>query len=248
MESGQKTWIGFQGATIGYEKNRPLYQNLNLHLPPGEMTAIVGPNGSGKTALIRTLLGLNPLLNGERYLFGHRMPVSNAQAKALDGQVGYVPQKPQFQKGLPITVDGFLSLKKKMASKTWRDQLFEQLNLVPSMAKQSLHELSGGELQKIMMVFAFLSQPKLIVFDEASEGLDLKSQESLFRFLKNYISEQKATVVSVSHDISAVTDSVDRVICVQGAVLFDGSPKSQEFHLCLHKIYGEGHSIHDHRH
>jgi len=215
---------------VGYG-SQSLLPHMNLEIQAGEFIALVGPNGSGKTTLVKTLLGLLPLLEGQL---------------EVNGSTAYIPQKVQMNKSIPLTLMEFLDLHQAPNLQA-RKQLLHDLELEVRL-HQKLNHLSGGFLQRAMLAFALQGEPQLLFLDEASEGMDLKSQQKFYSLIKTWIQNTQGSCVMVSHDISAVTEQVSRVICINTAIHYDGDPRSQEFHSCLHKVYGEGSHIHGHHH
>lgn len=229
-----------QDASLGYGEHT-LISHFSLEIKSGDFIAMVGPNGSGKTTIMRSLLGLIPIFSGHRSLFG-KLP------EQLDPQlISYVPQRMALNKMVPLTVREFLSLKSKSLKKSDLLMALKKVEL-EGIEKKSIHELSGGQLQRVLLAFALMGNPRLICLDEASEGMDIKSEKSFYDLLKHMIAEKDAAVFLISHDISAVSEHANRVICVNKKILYDGSPKSSDFHSCLHKIYGEESVIHGHHH
>jgi zinc transport system ATP-binding protein len=229
-------------ATIGYS-DQPLLTDFSFSLHAGEFLAMVGPNGSGKTTIMKSLLGILPLLSGSREILGQTNPLNSN----LAGQISYIPQKMALNRSVPLTVREFYSLKSRGLYNA--DDFNRVLKLVDltGLESQSIHKLSGGQLQRVFMGFALLGQPKLICLDEATEGMDIKAQRSFYLLLKSIVEQNRASLLLISHDISAVTEYANRVMCINRAVLYDGDPSSPQFHSCLHHIYGEESHIHDHR-
>lgn len=229
--------VELQHGQIGYD-DTVIFKDLNLKIEQGEFIALVGPNGSGKTTLLRALLGLHKLQHGVISIFG--------KSRHSKGEVGYVPQQAQLNLNVPLTGYELLELKgvKEVDGHT-KNILggdFHNLLSVP------LHSLSIGQRQRIVIAFGLLNNPKLLCLDESTDGLDFRTQSELFSFLKAVQKKHGTTIIFISHDISAVGDHATRVICLDRAVLFDGDPKSPQFHSCLHNIYGKDSAIHHHHH
>lgn len=229
-------------ATVGYPDS-PVMTDFTFSLFPGEFVALVGPNGSGKTTIMKSLLGVLPLIAGSREVLGQ----TNPENSSLAGQIAYIPQKMSLNRSVPLTVREFFNLKGRgMCSD---DDMARALKLVDltGLRDHSIHQLSGGQLQRVFMGFALLGTPKLICLDEATEGMDIKAQKTFYQLLKNIVEQNRASLLLISHDISAVTEHANRVVCINRAVMYDGDPSSSQFHSCLHRIYGEDSHIHDHR-
>jgi zinc transport system ATP-binding protein len=225
-------------ATIGY-RNNPVVSELNFSVSPGEFVAMVGPNGSGKTTIMKSLLGILPLISGRRELLG----VSNPDNSVVDGKIAYIPQKLSLNRSVPLTVQEFFKLKGKGAEEVKRAMKLADL---VGLENQSVHKLSGGQLQRAFLGFALMGEPKLICLDEAAEGMDLKAQKSFYAMLKTNVEINRAALLLISHDITAVSEHANRVVCINRTILYDGDPASPQFHSCLHRIYGEESHIHEH--
>lgn len=220
---------------VGYQK--PLLTNLHLDVKAGDFVGLLGANGSGKSTLVKTLLGVIAPLKG------------HAHIEVKQNEVAYVPQRMKVNNAIPMTCEEFLSL--KLGRTVTSGEVATALDWVDlkDFQKKSIHELSGGQMQRLFLSFAIIGKPKLLFLDEATEGMDVQALSTFFGRLKTYIEEQKAALVFVSHDLSAVSDHCNRVICLHhDGIAFDGDPRSPEFHSCLHTIYGEKSFIHDHRH
>lgn len=227
-------FLEFKNLDVGYD-NKPVLKNFSAKIYPGEFVGLLGPNGSGKSTLLKTILGLLPPLKG-------KVVLQDASS------IAYVPQRMALNPSIPLSCEEFLRLKYK--EKLNAKDVAEALELVDlqGFEKRSVHELSGGQMQRLFIAFALLGKPKLICLDEATEGMDMTSLAKFFENLKHKVATNDAALIFVSHDISAVSEHCSRVICLQEGIHFDGDPKSPEFHTCLHQIYGEKSSIHGHHH
>jgi zinc transport system ATP-binding protein len=219
---------------VGYQK--PILENLHLEIQAGDFIGLLGANGSGKSTLVKTLLGVIPPLKGHAHL------------EVEQTQVAYVPQRMKVNPSIPLTCQEFLEL--KLNHKVTKEEITQALEWVDlqDFQKKSIHELSGGQLQRLFLAYAIIGKPKLLFLDEATEGMDSQALAHFFDRLKKYVEENQAALIFVSHDLSAVSDHCNRVICLHHGIEFDGDPRSPEFHSCLHTIYGQTSLIHDHRH
>lgn len=235
--------LELKNLNVGYA-DRVVIKNLSMTIGLGEFVSIIGPNGSGKTTLLKSILGLIKSTADKRSVTGIDFP----KPQALQNKVGYVPQRIRIDNTIPVTVHEFLSLKNNFQQ---RRPLFLQLVKelsVEHLLGRSMHNLSVGEQQRVFLLFVLLSQPQLIFLDESFEGMDIKSQGSVYQYLAKLIQKKQCSVISISHDISAISEWSSRAVCLSPEFVFDGDPKSPEFHLCLHKIYGEKSVIHEHTH
>lgn len=206
---------------------------FSFGLSRGEFVALIGPNGAGKSTMIKAILGLVPILSGQ---------VSWKQQKE---PVAYIPQRARLNRDVPCTVREFLELTSdsKVSAFDW----ITEIGIGREILEKSVHSLSGGTLQRLLLTMAIRGPANIIILDEGLEGLDPVAQEQAFRGLDQRV-KAGALVILVSHDITAVTSRATRVICISQSVDFDGKPSAPEFHACLHRIYGEGSHIHNHSH
>ena len=211
--------LQLENASVRYGKKNIL-TDINLRVSQGEWISVMGPNGAGKSTLLKALLGCLPV--DGRFL-------SHGQG------IGYVPQHFHLPLNIPITTAEFLQLANAHHPQIIEDLQMRELLPVP------LRQLSGGQLQKVLLGFALQNQPDIVLLDEYLHGLDVKSMNRVIGYLEVLKQEKKITVIDVSHDISAVTHSADRVIVLHETILFDGSPTQQGFHECLHDVYGHHH-------
>lgn len=226
--------IEIKNLSVGYNGN-PVLSHFDLSVSSGEFISIIGPNGAGKTTLFKTLMGFLPSHQGTVELFG------------LKDKIGYVPQKISVDKNIPIAVREFLALKRQ--SNMSHDEIMNikttlGINLLED---RCLGALSTGEQQRVFLTFALMGKPKLILLDESLEGIDMGAQSRIYQFLSQ-LTKEDCSIILISHDISAVSQWSSRVVCVGQRKVYDGDPKSPEFHKCLHQIYGEKSFIHDHHH
>ncbi|WP_136682474.1 metal ABC transporter ATP-binding protein [Falsirhodobacter xinxiangensis] len=182
--------------------------DVSIALNAGEIVTIVGPNGSGKSTLLRTLLGI--------------LPVSSGRV-TRNARIGYVPQKLALERTLPLSVRRFLSLPIRH-SRAEADAALARVG-VPDIADRQLADLSGGQLQRAMLARALLAKPQAILLDEPTQGLDQPGEAAFYRLLEEVRRDTGAAVLMVSHDLHVVMSASDRVICLNGHVCCEGTPR-----------------------
>ncbi len=194
------------GVQLGGKR---VLDGVNFAIKPGEIVTIVGPNGSGKTSLLRAIIGAVA-------------PVSGQVRKSKDLRIGYVPQKLHIDANLPITVARFLSLPGGLRSKTIQDALAQAG--VPDLAGRQMSALSGGQFQRVLLARALLEQPNLLLLDEATQGLDQPGSAAFYRQIEDVRKTLGCAVLMISHELHVVMSASDRVICLNGHVCCEGTP------------------------
>ena len=186
-------------------------QNMNLSVADGEIVTIVGPNGSGKTTLFKAIIGTAPISAGKVKLRSNL-------------KIGYVPQQLIIDQSLPITVERFL----KVAQKTTANALEKALNLVgvEDILKFQMSNLSGGELQRVLLARALIGEPDILLLDEATRGLDQPGVATFYRKVDDIRKNTDCTVLMISHGLHVVMSASDRVICLNGHICCEGAPDS----------------------
>lgn len=210
--------------------------DVSFSLPHGEFVALVGPNGSGKTTLIKLLLGLLAPDSGRIHIFGTSVHEFEERHR-----IGYVPQHHAINKQFPATVRELLSLKPSTDLK----QVLAALEINDLLDKQFV-SLSGGQQQKVLIALAFLSRPDLLILDEPTVGVDLKSQQEFYSFLRTMHRERGVSILLVSHDVGIISKYVTSVLCLNKSVCCFGAP--HELPRMLSKAYGKEMHIHHHDH
>lgn len=190
-------------------QGRVILSSIDLQVNAGEILTLIGPNGAGKTTLLRVALGL-------------LTPRSGSVLRKPDLRVGYVPQRLHPDQSFPMTVTRFLSLSDRQA----RPRIPELLQEVggEGLGETSLSNLSGGELQRILLAKALLRDPALLVLDEPVQGVDVHGQVELFQLITHLREKRNCAILMVSHDLHLVMASTDRVICLNRHVCCAGSP------------------------
>jgi zinc transport system ATP-binding protein len=206
--------------TIKY-KDRLILTDVNFAIEKGEIVTIVGPNGSGKSSFLKALVGVEPIAKGKI-----------TRAKNLT--IGYVPQRLTLDKSLPLTVDGFLSLTASRASSVANHVNIDALRTL------QLADLSGGELQRVLLVQALQSDPDILVLDEPTQGLDQPATADFYTLLELLQKETGCAVLMVSHELHVVMSRSDRVICLNGHICCEGTPSVVASAPEYRALFGEG--------
>jgi zinc transport system ATP-binding protein len=220
--------VELKGVSFGYVPGQPVLSGVDLRVTPGELVAIAGPNGGGKTTLVRLALGLLAPDRGEARLFGEPAGRFSRRSK-----LGYLPQRAQVGTETPITVEELVSAGRLAAGPLLgplrrRDrelvaQTIERVGLA-QLAQKPLSTLSGGQQQRAFIAKALAGEPALLVMDEPTTGVDAESQEALAALLDRLHRELNVTVLYVSHEFGAIERYVERLVLVRGSIVFDGSP------------------------
>lgn len=219
--------LKIQDVSYRYEKEAVL-KHINLTLPKGSFLAIIGPNGSGKSTLLKLILGLLKVQTGTIELFGK--PIE--EFKDWD-KIGYVSQKANsFNSGFPATVfEVVLSgLTKKIglfrfAKKNDREKVTQALKSVGMLnfANRNIGELSGGQQQRVFIARALVSDPKLLILDEPTVGVDIANEKIFYKMVENLNKDLGITIILVTHDLEAVSEDVTQVACLNKHLHFHGN-------------------------
>ena len=230
--------LSISNATLAFGE-RVLWSGLNLEVNPGEFIAVIGANGSGKSMLLRAILGQQQLSSGEISFLGQKTTSGNTQ-------IGYVPQHRAVDSGLPLKVidavrfglDGHqygLPLpnpkKKALALKA-----LEQVD-AGHLSNSPVGALSGGEMQRVRVAQALISKPKLILADEPLSALDLNHQQVVSELIANQ-RDAGSAVLFVTHDVNPIIDYVDRVLYLAQGNHSVGTPDEVLRSEVLSKLYG----------
>lgn len=213
---------------FSYRPGQRVLADVSLRVEEGEFVAIAGPNGGGKTTLLRVVLGLQEPTSGRALLFGEP-----ARSCSLRGAVGYVAQRAVVGGEAPATVREVVSAGRlaraglvgplRHGDRARVAEAIERVGLA-GRADAPLRTLSGGMQQRALIAKALACEPSLLVLDEPTTGVDATSQESLAGLLDELHRELGVTILYVSHEFGAVERFVQRVVLVRGGIVFDGPP------------------------
>ena len=233
--------ISVRDCTVAYGGNVVL-EGVSFDIEQGQVAAIIGPNGSGKTTAMKAILGLVPIAAGEVRVFGKHF-------HAVRDLVGYVPQRFDFDRGFPLTVREFMDLARHEHSPKSRvREMIGEVGLPPSTLDVKLGSLSGGQLQRVLIAQAILNNPKILMLDEPSSGIDIAGEETLYDIIEHLNAAHGTTVLLVSHDIAMVSRLVDNVICVNKKMLCYGPPRTALTERKIGELFGPQADIYEHPH
>ena len=221
--SSTESVIELSGVDFGYTST-PVVEDISLRIDPGEYAAVVGPNGSGKSTLMKLMLGLLRPNEGVAKLFGE------PSHKFDDGsRIGYVAQHASASKEMPITVREVVKMGRfphvgfgRLSDEDW-DIVDRALGTVGMTAftNRRVTQLSGGQRQRAFIARALASEADLLVLDEPTVGVDIESVEAFYDLLDS-LNQDGITVLLIEHDLGAVTEHAERVICLNREIYFDG--------------------------
>ncbi len=216
-------WVTLDGEEI--------LKDVTFEVRRGEALAVIGPNGAGKTVLFRALLGLIP----------YRGSIQWQEAM----RIGYVPQKLAIDKTVPLTVQEFFLLKSDtfwFPKEEFLKHILHELNLLglqKNILKKPVHDLSGGQLQRLLIAWAMLNHPDVLLFDEPTAGIDVGFEETVYQVMHKLQEERGTTILLISHDLNVVYRYAQQVICLNRELICQGKPSDVLTSKELSRLYGE---------
>jgi ABC-type Mn2+/Zn2+ transport system ATPase subunit len=238
------------GLQVAFE-GRPVLRGVDLHLRRGQLVALIGPNGSGKTTLLRCLVGLQQPDAGEVRLFG------DAELRRALPRVGYVPQRFALERSFVLSVREFLALRLAQTRHWfWRRHqrtdaairgLLAEIGVEP-LLDRSLAQLSGGELQRVLIAFSLLLEPELLLLDEPTAGVDTPGELTFYELIAAIQQRRQLTALLVSHDLSMVYRHAHWVYALNGVICCEGPPEAVMNADSLKQAFGVHTSPYHHHH
>lgn len=221
--------------TVTFE-HQVILERITLEIEAGDFVALIGPNGAGKSTFFKAILNLVHY-TGEIHIFGQ----PNEEALHL---LGYVPQYFHFDRTLPITVREFLRASVK--------QNLDYLKILPALQEldvdhlhnRLLGQLSGGELQRILVARAIFHEPKLLFLDEPIAGVDIAGQKDFLEIVKHLNQVHKTTILMVTHDLGSIPHLAEKVLALNKHLIFYGETEKFFQSGLIHKLYRQKSHIH----
>ncbi len=231
IESHRKHLLDVQNLSITIDREEIL-RGVSFSVEKGEALVVIGPNGAGKTMLFRALLGLVPYQGNIAWQTGIR--------------IGYVPQKFLVDRSLPMTVREFFLLKSKKFWQPGREFLAHidhELSIVglrDSVLQKPVSELSGGEFQRVLIAWAMLNHPDVLLCDEPTAGIDVEGEQTVHQILHRLQEERGTTILLISHDLNVVYQYATNVLCINKKMICHGAPQEVLNPQELANLYGGG--------
>jgi len=206
--------------------SRVVLRQLSFEVYSGDCLAIIGPNGAGKSVLLKAL----------QHLIPHEGEVQWSQ----EARLGYVPQSVVADRQLPLRVRELLAAKARLLhlAEQEMDRISSELNLSPEFLSAGIGTLSGGQFQKLLIGFALLGRPNVLLFDEPTASLDELTEERIYELVHQLQTQRGMTLILVSHDLSIVYRYATRVLCLSKGMVCMGAPKEIMTPKTLQELYG----------
>lgn len=234
-----KNILEVKNLTVTFNSHKIL-DDINFEVKRDDTVAIIGPNGAGKTVLFKCLLELIPYTGEVKW--------------ATDIKIGYVPQKIYIGKDVPLTVGEFLLFKEKNKNK-----ILDALKQV-GFGRNTKHDkhqgnkllnsklgiLSGGEFQRVLIAYAILGDPQVLLFDEPTSGVDVSAEETVYSLIEKLKKDVDLTIIFISHELQVVYKHAASVLCLNKEKICFGPPHDVIDKQSLEKLYGE--DVHFHQH
>jgi len=219
--------------------SQEVLKDISFSVNAGDGLAIIGPNGAGKTVLFKALIGL--------------IPYDGEIKWRSDVKIGYVPQRLPETESLLLTVKEFLILKSKhlfFKDKEWLlaiNHELESVGLSSNILERQLKNLSRGQLQRVLITWAILGHPDVLLFDEPTAGVDLAGEDTIYNLLRRLHQNRGLTIFLISHDLNIVYRYANNVLCLNKERLCFGEPHKALTNEQIEKLYGES-AFYHHKH
>ena len=235
-------------------REQTILENISFEIYSGEYVAVIGPNGGGKTTLIRMMLGLEKQTHGDIKIFGKSVNNFKEWHK-----IGYVPQRASLvDENFPATVEDIVKMgtiaKRGLFARNSKEDIKKIEDAMIKMDILDLREkmvgvLSGGQRQRVMIARALASSPEILILDEPNTGVDMVSQNRFYALLSKINKEDNITIVFITHDIGVIADDINRLFTINQKATICNNPKETLSCEEVTELYGrESHLISNHKH
>ncbi len=228
-----------------------IFEDVSFVVDEGEIAVVIGPNGAGKTMLIRTVLDLIEPDRGTVTILGR----DHRRLGSVRDRIGYMPQRLDFDRTFPITVYEVMLLRLRQggfwlhrsANRTRIEEALERVH-AQRLIDRRIGRLSGGELQRVLLAYALVTRPQLLILDEPAAGVDVAGEDTFYELIHNLRHRENLTVVMVSHDLDVVFRYADQVLCLNQRLLCRGVPQDVLRPEVIEETYGAMTGRYQHHH
>jgi len=211
-----------------------ILEDINFEINEGDVLAIIGPNGAGKTMLLRALLGLDDYKGEIKW--------------APEIKIGYVPQRMDIETDIPLTVREFFYLRDAEINEIKIKEALTFVHFDEKILNSGFGEISVGQRQRVLVAWAIITKPDVLLFDEPTADVDIVGQKSIYAMLHKLQHDLNLTVILVSHDLNVVYKYADKVICLNRKKICEGAPNEILNTERLLEIYGGEKAFYHHQH
>jgi len=228
----QKKILDVENLNVKFN-NEEILKNISFNVKEREVLIILGPNGAGKTTLLKALLGLIPY---------------NGKVLWKTKDISYLPPQELVQREYlpPLTIEEFFKFKDVSGEKILK--IFEEVGLESSLLKKSFGALSTGQFQRMIIAWALVDDPKVLLFDEVTYGIDIGGKETIYSLLHKFWKQRDLTILMVTHDLNVVYEHADNVLCLNKKKICYGEPNKILTPENLRETYGTGIKFYKHTH
>lgn len=243
-KDGKEPAISVRNVTFEYLPGMPILKDIDLDIYPEDFLGLIGPNGGGKTTLLKLILGILPMQKGTIRLFGKALKEFHRWSC-----IGYVSQKAgHFDRKFPVTVGEIVAMGRtaykgfgaalNSEDKELIDNALEDVDMLKH-KNTPVFQLSGGQQQRVFIARALASNPCLLALDEPTIGVDLQTQEQFYLLLQKLRKDKGLTIILVSHDIDVVVNQANSVACLNQTLIYHGAPAGFAKGDYFERVYGK---------